>query len=302
MRAINLQSPLQGRHWLNLIQEDAQCGWRLKPNLDLPASYMGFSFNSNAFGLRGPCDEQAGRVVFGTSFAMGVAVNNGENWHEQCLGSKGWLNLGLAVGFTEWQYLVDRYHHGSKDYALLLYHPNFWTHCQMYERWRTSRLRLFEALRWRKDWWPCLQLTMKKFVRRQLNLRRGRALNVNHDGLIYDIDCRYAFLDCTKETQLINSNMLRMTSLLSGFRQVDVVRIRVKQELVRASSQNAELRDTLKNYEMLWNETKANLSILPQVRLFEPDIFKIEQYHAWDSHWNRVGNRVFADWVRQTLI
>jgi hypothetical protein len=299
---LNLQSPWQGRRWLKLINEDPECGWRLKPDLELAPDYLGFSINSNRFGLRGPADQDATDVVFGTSYAMGIAVCNGQNWHELCLPSRGWLNLGIAVGFMEWGVLLDRYHKGKKNRAVLLYHPNVWQHCAMYERWRVSQVGLFEALHWHTDWWACARLALRKRLLRRLEMLRGRVIEIHYKGFPYEIDCRYAFMDPTRCKHLISKNLRQLASILSTFKAVDVVRLRVKQELALPLIDNEILKKTVENYDDLWMLTRDMLSQLKSVRCFEPDIFRLDHYHERDTHWNRLGNAAFAEWMKKTLL
>lgn len=302
MSYLNLQSPFQGRRWLKLIREDPDCGWRLLPNLRLSADYLGFSFNSNKLGLRGPADEAASNVVFGTSYAMGMAVSNGENWHELCLPQRDWLNLGIAVGFAEWKALLERYHRGERNRAVLLYHPNVWQHCAMYDRWKTSQSGLFEALRWRINWWACLHLALRKYFIRHLEIFRGGLIELNYKGFPYNIDCRYAFIDSRQYNGLISKWASQLTSLLSSFKTVDVIRLRVKQEMALPMRNNEILTRTVATYDDLWTMACNNLSQLQSIRFFEPDFFMLDHYHERDTHWNRLGNAAFANWLSTVIV
>ena len=300
---LNLQEPMQGRRWLRLLDEDPRCGFRLRPNLDVPSRELGFSLRSNAFGLRGPCDIMASNVVLGTSFAMGMAVNNGENWYEHCLPNAGWLNLGLAVGIREWTELISIHHCGPRDLIVLLYHPNIWTHCLMYERWRTSGVGLFRALRWRTGWLHCMLLSLRKSLAQQRGFNNGNWVRVMRgSSQRYEIDARYSLVPPSDIAGVFDRNIGNLVDLLAGFRRVIVVRLRVKQELVPTEMCSPQLRVLCRQYDCLWASTVSALKELNSVECHVPEIFGFESFHYRDTHWNAAGNRVFADWFRESIL
>ena len=299
--SINLQDPLQGRRWLQLLVPDPGCGFRLQPQLDVPQSTLGFSLRSNRFGLRGPDDDQGDNVILGTSFAMGIAVNNGENWWELGLPNAGWMNLGLAVGFREWNDLLGRFYRGNFQRAWLLYHPNFWAHCRMYERWRQNGQEIFEALRWRRDLVGCDQLKARRIWRRPRLIRSGRLLKISHGGLPMEIDAEYTHLELEQSRDLFERNLRILGEILSRFREVNIVRIRAKQEAVPPADGNEVLAATCHGYDRWFEATRAGLAHLPQVRVLEEPAMGLENFHARDSHWNSQGNRRFASWLQERI-
>jgi hypothetical protein len=131
-KTYNFSNPLYGRKWLRLLHDDPISGIRIQPNLELPPRVLGFSFRSNSLGLRGPDDVHAPNVVFGTSFGMGFAVDNGLNWYEKCLDNQ-WLNLSLPVGIRQIEALFDAVYQGPAQTALVLYHPNLWMQTRIAE-------------------------------------------------------------------------------------------------------------------------------------------------------------------------
>lgn len=299
---INLQNPLQARRWLNLLQADSRCGFRLRPNLDVKADKLGFSLRSNQLGLRGPCDMRAGKIVFGTSYAMGIAVNNGENWHEQCLCGDGWLNLGLAVGIREWSELLAMHHDGPKELAVLLYHPNIWTHCLMYESWRASKLDVFKALRWKTDWTGCAWILLRKNLLGRL-LNRKRWLKVSlESGPACEVDTSYSRVPDEKMPGVFDRNITKLISLLAPFQRVAVVRLRTKQELVPSAFVTPALGGLLSQYDLLWEKTLTCLSSVRTIEVHVPKIFSMRHFHTHDTHWNADGNRVFSDWMLKSIV
>ena len=67
---------------MNLLECEDIYKLRFKPNLDYEKHKLGFTFTSNKFGFRGTENHLSDDLILGTSFAMGMSVNNGENWYE----------------------------------------------------------------------------------------------------------------------------------------------------------------------------------------------------------------------------
>ncbi|MBX3732120.1 MAG: hypothetical protein KF791_05955 [Verrucomicrobiae bacterium] len=298
---INLQDPLQGRRWLQLLQPDAGCGFRLQPGLDLQARRLGFSLNSNAHGLRGPADGGAPNVVLGTSFAMGIAVHNEENWWALALPPRGWLNLGLAVGIREWGDLLSRFYRGGHERVWFLYHPNLWAHCRMYERWRESGTDVFRALRWRRDLASCIYLKLRRILRRPQLIRTGRLLHHRTGGGTMEIDTEYVHLDFDGAGTLFQRNLDLLSGILSRFREVHMVRLQIKQELVPEGASNENLRRTCSSYDRWYEATCSGLASLPGLRVHPAPLMTLDDFHPRDSHWNAAGNRRFAAWLQSWI-
>lgn len=295
--AINLQSPLQARRWLALLRAHPRWGFCLTPSLEVPRRRLGFSFQSNHFGLHGPSDPLAGNVIFGTSFAMGLAVDTGSNWFELLGLDKGWINLGLPVGVAQWQKMLPDCHRGPLGTALLVYHPNLWPHCHIYRRWADSGLDVFTALGWRTSFLACLRLSVRTARRRRAKIRSGRWLVFGVDGIKYNIDCEYSFFDTMKQADLLRDNLRLLANLLSGFRRIVVVRATIKQELVPIDLATPTLQSTVTNYNHLWDLTVSALKVLPAAEFHWPRVFALDDFHPNDTHWNEKGNRRFAEWL-----
>jgi len=302
LKEINLQDPFQGRRWLRLLQNDQECGFRIQPNVAIPAKDLGFSLRSNSLGLRGPADQAGDSVVFGTSYAMGVAANEGETWHDLALPPAGWLNLGLAVGIREWAELARRHHHGPKKLAFLIYHPNIWAHCVAYERWRSSGRSVFEAFNWKRDLPSCALLAMKRRMARLRQIENGEIITASDQLKPYEIDALYARVDPRRYQDLVDRNLELLRQLLRPFQEVVCVRVPVKQELVPQAAQNAILQETTANYLHYWMRTRDHLSSHPNIRFQELNTFQLADYHAFDSHWNASGNKKFASLFEQMHI
>jgi hypothetical protein len=281
-----------------LLVEDARCGYRLPPDLYLPADEVGFSLRTNHLGLRGPANQKADNVIFGTSYAFGMSVNDGENWYDTHVDSTQWLNLGLPVGVFEWMELLRLCHQGSREFAVLMYHPNLWVHCEMYERWRASGKSVFEAFNWKTNWCACAWMTLRRIHKLRRAIRNGELLVVDHGGQRYEFHLSYAKIDVDRHSASIERNLDRLQKLMGSFRKAVVVRLRVKEELLPSAYQTAKWRSLIENYDALWLRTESVLEQLPGVEVCEPDIFRLEHYLPCDTHWNAGGNQIFGEWFQ----
>lgn len=299
--ALNLQAPLQARRWLALLEPHPRWGFRISPDLAVPRRSLGFSFKSNSLGLHGPEDPGAPNVIFGTSFAMSLAVDVGANWFERLGLDKGWMNLGLPVGVLQWQKMLEDCHRGRRGTALLIYHPNLWPHCQIYKRWSDSGADVFKALGWKTSWVACVKLTLRAARRRWSKIRSGRWVVCRVGDARYNIDCDYSYFDPVVQSGLFNDNLRRLVELLKGFQRVIVVRTTIKQELVPKELKTDALRATVDTYDRLWALTREGMGRMPGIEFHWPEGFELIDFHPNDTHWNERGNIKFARWISDNL-
>lgn len=266
----------------------------MRENLDVPKSRLGFSCRTNRHGLRGPACESADNVILGTSFALGLAVDNGENWYELGLETDAWLNLGLPVGTREMSELVRTLHRGRRHTAIVVYHPNFWAHCRYFDRWRASGRSAFESMGWKTGLAECLQLEVRRFLRRQRALRTGNALRIRHQGRDYFIDCKYSRFDLQGQSSLFEDSLRILAEIAGSFSRCLVIRVPIKQDLVARESTNPVLRETVNEYDEAWRRVTEELSRKPSITTHAAEGFQLEDFHEMDGHWNAAGNRRFA--------
>jgi hypothetical protein len=233
---------------------------------------------------------------------MGIAVDNGKNWWELSALGADWLNLGLAVGFNEWQVLLKRFHLGIKEKAIILYHPNFWMHCLMYERWRDSGKDVFTALRWKRNWIGCAFLLLKKRIQRQTMLRSGRIVQFNSNGERFEIDANYCHLDPNRYESLGERSLHRLAHILDSFSQVQMIRLPIKNELVPSSHVNDQIRQSIGSYDYFWQATQNRFRGKDNFEFLTWNEAKLEYYHEMDTHWNETGNRSFSKFFNEHCI
>jgi hypothetical protein len=297
---LNLQDPFQARKWLRLIRPDRACGFRMIPNLSIPRKYLGFSIQSNGLGLRGPAATVPRNVIFGTSFAMGQAVDVGENWYDLLPLGDDWVNLGLPVGIKQWARLQQAHAAAADRTAVVIYHPNIWPHCAIYRRWERSGVDVFEAFRWKTSFWSCLRLAGKFALKKQRGLAKGNWIRLPAAGQTYEVDCLYSFFDPQDDPTIFDEGITLLNTFLGRFKHSYIIRIPCKTEPVPAAFQTQKWFAILDNYNLMWNRTVAALN--PTIKALDwRDRFEMKHYHAFDTHWNPAGNILFAEMLRHIL-
>jgi len=295
----NYSLPWQARKWLLLLEDCPILGFRIRKNLDLPESELGFSFRSNSLGLRGPEAQDGEGVAFGTSFTLGYAVDNGQNWFECCLAGRRWLNLGFPVSVHQWEWLLHYRYRGGGDWAVVLYHPNFWLNAATFVEMEASGKNVWEFYRWRTEWWYCLWLEMKKRRKIARDLAAGHLATVPHGGHEYLVDLRYCRFDFTRQAALVADSLAIWARMLARFRRVYFFRVPMKAELAASHLPSPALAETVKNHHEGWKTlqqlTHAN------ARFCDDEAFTLDDYHPQDVHWNERGNARMARWIDRVL-
>ena len=300
-KRLDFTKPFQGRKWLSLLQEDPVSGIRIKANLNLPSDYLGFSFDSNNCGLRGPCGENAQAFVLGTSYAMGFAVDNGQNWYDQLLREDLWLNLGLPVGPSQWHALFRTIRHSAADLALFLYHPNTWAHALAYQRWEHSGGSVFNLFGWKTDLWNCLKLTRRRISERKRQLQQGTQVLVSQDSSQWLLNSTYSILDLAKTGSELDIAANATNLLLDDFPQVICVRVPIKEQLIPAEYINDHFGRSLGHYDEMWSYTKRVLSKHRNIVFRELEGFELSDIYGFDTHLTTDGNQRLRHSLRELL-
>lgn len=276
------------------LQQDSISGIRIKPGICLNRRTLGFTFNSNALGLRGPSACNGKGVIFGTSFAMGFAVDVGYNWYDYCVPTQSWLNLGFPVGTEQLENLLNFYYRGSASVAIVLHFPNIWELTGKFNNWSVSGVPIFHYLNWETAWWKCYLLYIKKKKELLNHLQDGNAIIYNNNGVNYHINCKYALFDFENDLDTVKKTVACWKRLLSGFQSTIFIRIPLKQELLPENAENNTLKLTKINYDIGWNIIKEGLKCNPQIDFVKLNNFNLNDFHPWDIHWNARGNEKFG--------
>jgi len=294
-------NPLQVRKWLSLLVNDPLAGFRIKPDLFLKRHRLGFSFQSNALGLRGPCAQEAANLIIGTSYAMSFTVDNGRNWYEKGFDARSWMNIGLPVGIPQIEELYKRYYRGSSSLALVLYHPNYWVTTRNYEKWRQNGNSVFEAFNWETNLRRCLRMYAKKLKRQNRDLASGKVIMFSHSGVTYHVNSEYNYFEFKKYPDIVSLTIRSLERMIKKFRRVIVVRTQIKQEFVPGELRNKILQQTVDSYQVGWRLIREGLKGLKRVEYHEVDGFELGDFQPWDTHWNENGNLKFSHFIQKIL-
>lgn len=294
----NFAFPLQARKWLSQLENDQVSGIRIKKNLSLEPDVMGFSFASNALGLRGPCDASSPTVFFGTSYAMGFSVDNGQNWYDGLNFADGALNLGLPVGVQEHANLLAKYHTGPRGTAILLYHPNIWAHIASYRAWRSSNKPAFEHFRWETG----LATAMTRAARTVANVAAGNlgsSIVAELDDRIFLLNSTYARFDPALVDSVYREAAILLLGILRSFDRTYVFRVPTKEDFASRLLDNEALRAQRANHQEGWAFFRTLvISELGNCEIDEGDSFSLADYHSCDTHWNAHGNATMQAVIR----
>ena len=294
MRGQDFFLPLLNRNWLALLEPDSVSGVRIRPNLTLDASTLGFSFSSNRYGLRGCDNATSPNLILGTSFTMGFGVHNGQNWWELCDGE--WFNIGLPVGVNRLRALHDTLYRGSREQACVLFHPNFWQYARQYEEQAASGKPVHEFFGWVTDERMCAILQSKIFKMRQYKAESGRAISFERDGIGHYMESEIYRFDFDKERGVVDRSLAHWRHVLSGFDKVHLVRARMKQELCPTEHRNDLLEATCSNFDRGWAIFSEGLGGLPNCSVHEASCIEYEHFYPSEGHWTAEGNAAFAQW------
>ncbi|MBX3670106.1 MAG: hypothetical protein KF778_17025 [Rhodocyclaceae bacterium] len=301
-RWLDFQNPLQAAKWLSLLQEEPISGIRVKPNLRLDADYLGFSFDSNEFGLRGPCSQFGTSVVLGTSFAMGFGVNVGSDWYAGVLDDARWFNAGLPVGPFEWAGLLDRWYRGRRQLALFIYHPNVWQHGLLYLHRRKAGKGAFETFGWSMDAATVQQLFCRKRRQQRAARKLGKVMHLACGNACFSrLDAGYCVVDAETDAARLDEVAQQLKALLLTFDKVICLRVPIKEQLLPSCHMNNHFLLANRSHDRMWRLTTEIIASHPDVHAVECSGFSMSDYHPLDSHLNCAGNQRLGAVIQELL-
>lgn len=293
-RRVNFTNPFNGRRWLQLLAPDPRHGIRFRPGLDYDRRELGFSFRSNHLGLRGPSATDGPNVLLGTSFAMGLSVDNGDNWYERLLAPDIWFNAAMPVGPLNQIRLLDDLYTGSGRTLLYLYHPNLWKTAQGYLTAERDGLDIFSVLRWKTD----RASTWRLFFRWLLKESAKAGSGISHYARIANapwyFNAGYSHLDFERSGQLFERVMGHLDTLFARFGQVVVLRVPIKEELAADRDFSPRLRSLAAGYDRFWDAFRQRVAPHVTTHALPRDQFTFEDFLPYDTHWSARGNQTFA--------
>jgi hypothetical protein len=299
-REINFSNPFKGRRWLQLLQPHARYGMTFIPNLDVPSTKLGFSFRSNEHGLRGPANVLAPGVIMGTSFAMGLSVDNGKNWYDQ-LDQNAWFNTGMPVGPANTRAVLDELYRGKGEILLFLYHPNIWKTAVGFVAAEAAQKDIFAQMGWRTDFLYTATRYPVWLVAEVEKVRRGRAIYTTWDRQPFFLNTVYNFIDPGVHEVFLCEQMTILNDIFSRFDNVVVIRTPIKEDSVPETMVTPRLQALRENYDALWTFFQSSVSEHVRINPINHSDFTVNDFLGFDTHWSAAGNQKFAQIVGSAL-
>ena len=298
---INFTNPVNGRLWLRLLAGHPRHGLKFRPGLAVSKQELGFSFASNALGLRGPDNQRAGNVLLGTSFAMGLSVDNGDNWYEHLLDAGQWFNGAMPVGPHNQIDLLDDLHEGPADTLLYLYHPNLWKTAEGYLKATAEGRDIFAVMRWRCDWLGVLRLLPRWVAKECAKVAAGLTHYQRLGGRMFYFNAAYCQIDPDKGAPLFEAVQGDLDRLFARFSRVIVVRVPIKEEMAADAALSPQLVSLSAGYDRWWDKFRARVAPHVQTVALPRSAFGWGDFLPYDTHWSAEGNRRFARLLRPIL-
>lgn len=285
---IDFTNPFNGRNYLLMLKPHNKFGLVFSPNLDVKKK-LGFSFRSNEYGFRGPANIAADNVICGTSYAMGLSVNNGENWYE-LTDHTNFFNIGMPVGVKNHINVIDELYVGNKNNLVYIYHPNIWVISKNFDNAHTQNFDIFKFMRWETNYLKTLKLYIKWKLRRKYLSHNN--LEIKYKDKIFSLNTQYSYIDTYKDKESIESTLNNLNKLFGKFKNIYVFRIPIKEQIGINYTSNLDLRRLNDNYNQMWEIFCDAIS--PNVIVCDlNNEFDLDDYLENDTHWNKNGNKKF---------
>lgn len=282
---IDFSNPFLGRKYLKLFNANSSFGLIFKKNLKKRKSYLGFSFKTNELGLRGQTNITSSNIVAGTSFAMGLGVDEGKNWYD-LIGEFPNLNIALPTGINELRALMHEFSRSTNRRVFFIYHPNIWVLSRNNFRAKLNNVSIFNLMGWKKNFLSAVRIYLKR-----LFINKDNIIEVNG----YKINTSYSYYDAGIFHDDICFGISEFSKLCD---ELILIRIPVKEELIernflddKSYKRVKKLQESYDTYfeEFVKSANGNNLRVLDARTAFD-----MSDYLQFDTHWNEAGNRKFA--------
>jgi hypothetical protein len=298
---INFQNPLNGRKWLNLLEAHPRYSMLFKKNLDLDKSHLGFSFKTNKYGLRGKGNIDSNTVIAGTSYAMGLSVNNGKNWYELSKKLNTSFNIGMPIAPKNQINLLNDLYKGDYENLIYIYHPNLWKTALQHDSALKHKTDIFKYAKWEKNYLKSLKLYIKYqknyFIKSCLN----KDISYVYKNKEYSFIERYSYLDMKSNITFIDEQIQVLNQLFSKFKKITIIRVPIKEEIALKYIYSSELAKLKHNYNDLWKYFENNLPKNNYNIISFEDYFIMDDFLPMDTHWSKKGNQTFHKYLTKYL-
>jgi hypothetical protein len=296
-KQVNLSSPKYSTEWLRAMKPSLRYGLSFRENLSLDRKTLGFSFRSNSYGLKGPDNVHSDTIICGTSYGLGIGVDEGANWYDlnDCISD--YFNISFPVGTQNHLNRLEDLYKGNHKNIIYIYHPNLWVTSLGFRDADQAGMDVFSFKKWKTDWFSTLKLKLMHPIKMIVRLKRK---NIRLIKLlkVFQVNTRYSYINKIKYSKFISSEINLLSKLFKKFDNVLILRVPIKEQLIPKKYSCSKLKELNNNYDELWggfvkeilkdNTQNINISDLT-------DKFDLSHYHPFDTHWNAKGNELFYE-------
>jgi len=300
MKKINFGNPINGRKWLKLLVPYKQYGMTFHKNMDISKKYLGFSFKSNKFGLRGPNNINADNVICGTSFAMGLSVDNGKNWYE--LGNfNNYFNIGMPIGPNNHINILNDLYKGKYKKIIFIYHPNIWDISKSFYKAQYNDCNIFTQMKWKTDILSIIYLYFRWLIKEPYKKIFGLKSTFLYKGTSYDINNLYSIYNYENNSKYAKIAANQYNELFDRFKEVVIFKVPIKEQVAHKYIKSDNLNKLNENYELMWNVFKKNIKHDNLTFIDLTENFSMNDYLPSDTHWSEDGNKTFFTNIKEKI-
>ena len=229
-------------------------------------------------------------VICGSSFGQGIGVDFNSTWFCKLKNRKDFFNISFPVGtHNHVRRLTDLYR-GNSNKLIYLYHPNNFICSYMFYQSELKNMDIFKCMNWHTDNFYKYKSIMFYPFKIFMKVISGRIFYL--DG--YKIDTNYCLFNL-KDKNFLKIESTNLISLFSKFNHVYAFRVPIKEELCDLKPFKSLKKSISENYSIFLDLTK-NLSNLSHFDL--SNNFTLTDYHKYDNHWNKLGNKKFYNYLK----
>ena len=227
---------------------------------------------------------------------MGMSVGKGKSWYELSNTFKQSFNIGMPVSLIEQQNTLEALFKGKKNTLVFIYHPNFWSIAKQFHLSRVNNKDIATFMSWKTSFFSLPTLMCSSALKKLKKRYRGDVIFKKEGQTKYKLDTLYAKLEVLKEHGSYKVETDAINTLFGNFDKVLVLRVPIKEQTYYKKTNEIQLLALIQNYDVNWlqfkSTLKSNVSIFD---LTQEDVFKMDDYLPFDTHWSEKGNRVFHD-------
>jgi len=306
---INLNHPINSRNWLSIMRPDDNFGLNFYPHSGFnDRKKVGFTFKSNKFGFHGNSNTHANGVILGTSFGMGMSVDEGNNWFQLNDSiQSNFLNLSMPVSPFHHQNSLNKIYRGNFNKLIYIYHPNTWKVASNFYRAMHLGKDIFSFSHWETSYSSLLKLIPKWYLKRFIYKILSIEGKFSEDAIDFRYNTRYNYFDLSKTLNLLDfkRSVKEFHQIFEQFSSVYVFRIPIKEQIINKKVNIIKLSKLCQNYEDNWNLWLKDLSKIQSnitvYDMFECGNLQLKDFHPNDTHLSLTGNEKVSNIISNVI-